>query len=148
MILTNQKDFASVEEVIEKIKSALSEVFEKDLLNLEEGKHELSGENFFLRLNYTTKEESECTWESHKKFIDVHCVLSGAEKVGHNDIKNLSSKTEYNEEGDYVLYNGDGEKFVLKENDIAIFFPEDGHVTGIMEDQSQEVKKIVLKVLY
>ncbi|OGH59400.1 MAG: hypothetical protein A2725_01060 [Candidatus Magasanikbacteria bacterium RIFCSPHIGHO2_01_FULL_33_34] len=148
MILTDKKVFVLEEKLTEKVKNALLEVFSLDLLNLEEGKHKLSGDNFFLRLNYTTKEESECVWESHKKFIDVHCILSGTEKVCYQDIKKLELKTDYNEDGDYILYNGDGEKFILSENDIVVFFPEDGHVTGIMEDIPQEVKKIVLKVLY
>jgi YhcH/YjgK/YiaL family protein len=53
---------------------------------------------------------------------------------------------EYDEEKDYMLY--EEVSFFLKLNAgmLAIFFPHDIHMPGIMDKEPEPVKKVVIKV--
>lgn len=113
------------------------------------GKYTIEGtDSFVLIQQYTTKGFEEIQWESHCKYIDVQYILSGAEKMGVMPVSQLTVSTVYSQEKDMTFYEEveDFVYFEVKENHMAIFFPEDAHKPSCLIDKAREVKKAVFKV--
>ena len=88
------------------------------------------------------------SYESHKKYIDIHIVLTGEEIIEVAPIDALNPSTLYDREKDYILYkNKAGEMYHLKPGICAIFFPQDAHMPGIAANKPEKISKIVIKVL-
>ena len=120
--------------------------------NLEVGNYEKLIYNdgiFSIAQNTWLKDRSECVFESHKNYIDVHIVVDGAEKVALCNVKQVSTPYEENIKNDYYLYDMDldGEIVVLDKNTMGIFLYEDVHMTGInLSNVNDNVVKVVLKI--
>ena len=112
-------------------------------------KIEITSEIFAIEQSYYTRQSEESLFESHIKYIDIQFLISGEEtiEVVHTDLLEVDS--EYNKEGDYSLYkvNPDSSKIIMKNGDLSILFPEDGHMPGLKSgNKSQRVFKTVVKV--
>lgn len=131
--LKSLKEYISINE---------SNIFQK-------GKFEIESPSFFgIGLEYETKEQKECIWEAHQKYLDVHYYIEGSEKVLVSPIQEMDSTNEYNEEHDYQFFNGEAKLEInCKPGDVLIFKPEDIHKTGIINMQKSNVLKIVFKIL-
>ena len=71
----------SLKEVPETAKAQIQEFFKThDLKTLEVGSHKLGYGNCINVFEYETK-DAKGVFEWHKKYIDIHVVLSGKEKV-------------------------------------------------------------------
>jgi biofilm protein TabA len=47
------------------------------------GKHVLDGENVFVTVTEgPTKDYDKTGWEAHRKYLDVHLMISGKERIG------------------------------------------------------------------
>ena len=111
-------------------------------------KHSLShGIIAFLQVAYT-KNISECFIESHKKYVDFQLLISGIEKMGYIDIDKLQVDAPYCEDKDLITYHmqDNFSTFLLEPQDMAIFFPEDGHIGLAMHKDKCLIRKIVIKV--
>ncbi len=95
---------------------------------------------------YDSKPKTEGFWESHRKYLDVQYVASGVEHMGYAPTSNLAAGA-YQEENDFIRLEGDGEFFLLREGFFCILAPQDAHMPGMAVDQTQPVKKVVIKVL-
>lgn len=84
--------------------------------------------------------------EAHKKFLDIHFVISGAEKIGYADVDKLTPETEYSEADDVWFLTGARQDFVLEEGDFCIVFPEDVHAPGTPVSADGKLKKAVVKI--
>lgn len=114
--------------------------------NMAAGKQEIAKGVYVLPLQYNLKVESLALWEAHQKYLDVHVVLEGNEKVGVSHISDMTSTAEYVDKDDYQLFTGEPSQFVLlKSGTFAIFFPQDVHKTSIGLD-TESVRKLVFKV--
>ncbi len=114
-----------------------------------DGVYEIDGKNIFAIVeSYFTKEEKDQNSEAHRKYIDIQYVHSGEEKIGYNNISNLSAINEYSINKDVIFYKGEHKFWVnIKENEFAILFPEDAHMPCIKSnDNNCKVKKIVVKI--
>lgn len=111
------------------------------------GKYLIDGDNKFgIDLIYSTKPESEGLWEAHRKYIDIHVVISGEEFVSICDIKQAKSTKDYEE--DYEIFDAIQEhKILLKEGSFLILFPNEVHKTGVIVNSETEVRKKVYKLL-
>ena len=112
-------------------------------------KIEITSEIFAIEQSYYTRQSEETLFESHIKYIDIQILISVEEtiEVVHTDLLEVDS--EYNKEGDYSLYkvNPDSSKIIMKNGDLSILFPEDGHMPGLKSgNKSQRVFKTVVKV--
>lgn len=111
-------------------------------------KHTLEHDIFvFLQVAYTKKTE-ECFIESHKKYVDFQLLISGDEEMGYIDIDKLQVDMPYSASKDLITYHmqENVSKFVLESQDLAIFFPEDGHIGLAMYRKETLIRKIVVKV--
>jgi len=100
-----------------------------------------------IPLEYVTKNFDLTKFENHKKNIDIHYIIEGTEQIGINLVQNLKSNLEYNEDGDYQLFNGSIEdKIILNPGEFLLLLPGEAHVTGGNVIGSATVKKIVYKI--
>ncbi|AGR76972.1 conserved hypothetical protein (DUF386 domain) [Aliarcobacter butzleri 7h1h] len=121
------------------------------ITNLPDGdiyKHNISHDIFALEQSIYTKNREDCFIESHKKYIDFQLVLFGNEQLEYIDINKLEVEKAYNEEVDLITYKlvNDTSKILLQANDLAIFFPEDGHLALSKFEKPQLIFKVVVKI--
>ena len=119
-----------------------------DLTILEDGKYYIYEDKVYANIQtYETKDDAK--YESHKKYIDIQCVINGREKVGITDISNCTTCVEYNSENDIEFYdiNADEEYVSLEEGTFLILYPQDAHKPSIVNGENRLVKKVVVKVL-
>ena len=110
------------------------------------GKYEIDGDNVFAMVQeYDTKLVSKT--ESHEKYIDIQCILSGVEVMYALDVEKLTV-TDRPEGKDVILY-ADHElfsKLVICADEFAIFYPGEGHKPGVAFDAPAPARKVVVKV--
>ena len=97
---------------------------------------------------YVTVPERESFWEAHKKYVDLHCVLKGEEKirVAHTTQGKLG---EYHPETDYQEVEGEAiAELVLREGFLLCLFPNDAHQVKVQVSAGEEttVTKVVFKI--
>ncbi|OQC11959.1 MAG: Toxin-antitoxin biofilm protein TabA [Firmicutes bacterium ADurb.Bin080] len=117
----------------------------KNYQGAEVGKYHLDNGVFAMVQRYTAKQESECTWEAHKKYIDIQYIVSGQETICTAYENNLTITVPYNPEKDISFYEGEGTRQELNGGEFLILFPWDTHKPGIGEGN---VEKIVVKIPY
>lgn len=83
--------------------------------------------------------------EIHRKYIDIHFIISGTETCGWKPGENCSSpEGDFNYKDDYILFADlDYQRIVLQEKSFIIFFPGEAHVPCI---ETKELQKFILKV--
>lgn len=148
MILDNIKNAHLYYENSTKIGKALNYMKEKDFSKEEKGVHEVEGkELYYVVAEYDTKDLEKGFWESHKKYIDIHYMLNGQEKLMYANFENVEIEKDYNENDDAYILKGESEgEVVLKEGCFMLCFPEDVHMTGIKVNSSEPIRKIIFKV--
>ncbi|EHA1006338.1 YhcH/YjgK/YiaL family protein [Clostridium perfringens] len=149
MIFGNLINLESYDYLPKLVKEALLHAKNNNVIEFEPGTHEIKGEElFFNRVNYTTKNKEDRFWEGHKKYIDVHVVFSGRERIDLNFKENLEFK-EFIEKDDFLSFDGkENSTVVLEEGDFLICYPEDIHMTCLKADnEPSDVKKAIYKVI-
>ena len=91
------------------------------LANLKEGElvkpnTVLIPDRIFCNLvKFVSKQEKECKYEAHKKYIDVHYIVKGAEGIATADVNRLHEDTPFDEAKDIGFYTGNEEgRYYLK----------------------------------
>lgn len=109
---------------------------------------DLSRDVFALEQVYYTKDRKDCFFESHKKYIDFQLHLGGIEQMEWVDVNRLNVKNEYDVVKDLIIYRTIDEtsKIVMHSNQMAIYFPEDGHMgLPAYDEKADLVYKTVVK---
>jgi biofilm protein TabA len=111
-------------------------------------KIELNENCFVLEQSYISKNKEDCFFESHKKYIDIQYVFEGEEIMEVEKLSNLQVTTAYKEDLDYAKYSQSKDSSVLKirENELAIFYPQDAHMPCIKINENEKVIKAVFKI--
>ncbi|MEH7072983.1 YhcH/YjgK/YiaL family protein [Neobacillus drentensis] len=147
MIVGRLNDLIKNQLLTEKLQSTLHLLQEADFSQYSTGRYELNEELFFFLNEYETKAVDECFWEAHQKYLDFHFIIEGKEKIAVDHIEHQRVKEAYNEEKDAIFFEGDVHSDItMNPGDVMICFPEDSHMTGIIAEESQKVRKVVLKV--
>lgn len=117
-----------------------------DMHLLEKGQHLIQGSDFYVNiLEYTTQPENQCTWEAHKKYLDVHYIIEGEEYINVSNTFDMK-EFEYNREDDYLKIDGECQNRILLRTGILLLFDiNDAHKTGIQIKEDCYVKKAVFK---
>jgi len=130
----------------ENLAVALTFILNADLQKLQVGEHQIEGDNvFYIVDEYKTKPSAEMKLEAHRRYIDIHVVISGSEHIGHEFFSDQKVVKNYDETNDYALYDGSATFFKLMPGSFAIFYPNDLHMPGV-GDFKTNVKKLVMKV--
>ncbi len=88
--------------------------------------------------------------EAHRRYIDIHVVITGEECYRYYPLEHLESERAYDEENDAELFHKNVEATAsarLRPGSFIAFFPQDGHVPMLPHNgQPTTVKKIVVKI--
>ncbi len=138
-------------ERIERLHPRFKEVFDyikqNDLLNAPLEPIVLDEDRLFINnVLVEGKEQKSQPMEAHKRYIDIHILLEGEERVGWADIDKLGEPSKaYDEPDDYMLYEQEATSYVdLKVGEFVIVYPEDAHAPIIGKRQ---IRKLIVKVL-
>ena len=119
-----------------------------NLHTLEAGEIRIDGEDIraiIIESELVSKDVSTDGFECHNTFIDIQVCISGSEVVGWKSRSSCNvPKDKYNAEEDVLFFADKPDMFfTLKENQFAIYFPDDVHAPMIGEGN---IKKMVIKV--
>ena len=108
----------------------------------------LDENSFVLEQAYITKDKKDCLFESHKKYIDIQYMFEGDEIMEVENVNNLLIETPYKEDLDYAKYAqcSNSSSLLIKENELAIFYPDDAHMPCIKVDENKKIIKAVFKI--
>jgi len=123
---------------------------EHQLANMENGQYEIDGEKVYAIVNsYNTKPQTECGWEAHKVYCDIHYSVTGNERIAYAPIHTMAESQAYNTEKDYSLYTGAGDWVLVSQGMFCLLMPQDVHAPGAFANgKSEFLKKVVIKLKY
>ena len=100
---------------------------------------------YVTRFDYETVAEAEAFFEAHRRYLDIHVMVRGCERV---DISHPAGLEEFTHSGDFWGYHGQAEQsLLLKPGDFLVVFPGDAHRLKIAVGEKAPVSKVVFKVL-
>lgn len=140
------KQYAANKEVWDKVFAYLKNT---DLEKLPVGKYPIEGTSLFAAVtDNPTKDYDQTQWESHRKFIDLQYVSTGAEKMAVMPMAGAKVTAEYDDKKDVAHYDGEGKQYAAAPGTFFLFFPSDAHRVNIKADGAEHDKKIVIKINY
>lgn len=113
------------------------------------GKHVIDGDNVFVTVSEgPTKDYDKTGWEAHRKYLDVHLMIRGKERIGVMNPTNARITNPYDETKDVGNFDPatKGDYYVADPNTMLILFPLDSHRPSIHVDGYDTVKKLVVKI--
>lgn len=145
MILARNKDAAAYRGIHPRLDRALDLLTDEFLATVGTETQKLDGDALYVtRFDYDTVPFEETFFEAHKKYLDIHVMVKGCERV---DIANPEGLTLGENKGDFYGYHGDAEQSVLlRPGDFLVVFPGDAHRLKIAVDKPEPVSKVVFKI--
>ena len=104
------------------------------------------GEVWCTKFTYETISDEESFFEAHEKFLDIHIMLTGSERVEVSSPKALTVfRSE--PENDFWGYQGEGRvKLTLSPGEFLCVWPDDAHKIKMMVNHPETVTKAVFKI--
>ena len=145
MILARNKDAAAYRGIHPRLDRALDLLTDEFLASVGTETRKLDGDALYVtRFDYDTVPFAETFYESHKKYLDIHVMVKGCERV---DIANPEGLTLDESKGDFYGYHGEAEQSVLlRPGDFLVVFPGDAHRLKIAAGRPEPVSKVVFKI--
>ena len=108
---------------------------------------ELKGDLVYCtRFTYETIPQEESFFEAHRRYLDIHIMVEGEERVDVNRPEDLKL-TDAQEGNDFYAYQGESwNSTVLKPGEFLVVFPGDAHRIKVQVDGPKTVSKAVFKV--
>lgn len=102
---------------------------------------------FCSPVTLTSKPEHECIYEAHHKYIDLHYIISGIERIATADTSSLSITVPYSSNSDIEFLTGPADGYYdLKPGQFMVCFPSDAHKVAIAAGGPCSILKIVFKI--
>ena len=148
--------FASLAHVSEnelpadRLAKALAFLAREDLAELPAGRHEIDGDAVFANVQeLTTVAPGEKDYEAHRRYADIHYVISGTELIGVAPVGECAPAGDFSEEDDFGLFTpGAREAWAtLVPGDLVVTPPCDAHKPGCCPGAPAPLKKVCVKVL-
>ena len=121
-----------------------------DLAELQPGRYDIDGDKCWASVQEVElKPLAERKLETHRKYIDIQSPLTGPECIGLAKMSAEALALPFDEEKDFVLYEGESNPVTLTPGEFAIFFPpHDAHAPCCATENGPEnIKKVVVKIL-
>lgn len=108
---------------------------------------ELKGDEVYCtKFTYSTVPDEEAFFESHRRYLDIHIMLEGSERIDLASPGDLEEEPGRHE-GDFWAFHGKGRHtVVLSPGEFLVVFPDDAHKLKMQVDGPQTVTKAVFKV--
>lgn len=127
-----------------RIHKALEYIYSGEIDLICSGRHELEDGIFVNVSEYDTK--SEGLFEAHRKFIDIHYLISGEEDIEIASASEMVIIQEYDEDKEAILGKASGYRIRLHEKQFCVVMPEEAHLPGLQIGEAKVVRKAVIKV--
>ena len=99
---------------------------------------------YVTRFTYETLPLEDTFFEAHRRYLDVHLMMEGEERV---EIASPEGLTLFEHKDDFYAYRGEAEQsLILRPGSFLVVFPEDAHRIKIQVDGPKTVSKVVFKV--
>ena len=146
MILDKLSQARAYRGIHPRLDAALDRLNEAFLATVGPETMQLEGDKLYVtRFTYETLPLSETFFEAHKRYLDVHLMVQGEERV---DLASPEGLTLFEQRGDFYAYRGEAEQsLVLRPGSFLVVFPEDAHRIKIQVNGPETVSKVVFKVL-
>ena len=89
---------------------------------------------------------SELKFEEHRKFIDVHYIVSGKESFGYCNTDRVKVVIPYSEEKDIEFSEGEISKVYLSAGDFCVTYPHDAHMPSMENLSDGTMTRAVAKI--
>lgn len=101
--------------------------------------------------SYITQKKEERKFESHKRYVDIQCILSGEENIFVVPVQRLSVCEKYSVSNDITFYSSsckEEEKVHLYAGQALLLEPGDGHMPCVCVEEGKpaKVRKAVIKI--
>lgn len=94
-----------------------------------------------------SRKESDCRYEAHRRYIDLHYIIEGTERIATADIRKVNTLVPYSSEKDIGFYEGKADGYMdLTPGCFMVCYPSDAHKVAIQADKSEHIRKIVFKI--
>lgn len=117
---------------------------------LAEGKIEIEGERIYALVQcHDTVATDKPKFEFHRKFIDVHYMVSGEEVIGWAPVERVAITEAYDEAKDVAFGTVPSSEVTplhVRAGQLVVLYPEDAHAPRLAAGRASPVKKIVVKV--
>lgn len=112
------------------------------------GVHEVGNGIHCIISNHNTMSERDAIWEAHKKYVDVHCLISGQERIRVAPTEKAQVGT-YSDSEDYLEVVATAQcDIVMEPGTVLCLFPNDAHQVkvNVFPDKCNAVKKAIFKI--
>ena len=120
-----------------------------DIADLPSGRYDIDGDRCWANIQEVDlKPVSERRLEAHRRFIDIQAPLTGSEDIGLATMSAETLSLPFDEEKDFVLYDGESKSITLVPGEFIVFFPPlDAHAPCCRTHNGPErIKKVVIKI--
>ena len=146
MIWAKLSDAAFYRGIHPRLDLALDHLTPECLAELSDQPRELDERRVYAtRFTYETIPLEEGFFEAHRRYLDIHLMLQGEERV---DIAHPRGLTLFEQRDDFYGYHGEAEQtLVLRPGSFLVVFPGDAHRIKLWVGGPKSVTKAVFKVL-
>lgn len=100
---------------------------------------------YATRFDYETLTLEDTFFEAHRKYLDVHVMIDGSERV---EIASPEALEMFEHSGDFYAYRGEADQsLVIRPGEFLVVFPDDSHRIKICVREPERVSKVVFKLL-
>lgn len=148
MIYAKNADALAYRGIHPNLDLALEHITPEFLVSLRDNQRvELKGDLVYCtRFTYETIPQEESFFEAHRRYLDIHIMVEGEERVDMNRPEDLKL-TDAQEGNDFYAYQGESwHSTVLKPGEFLVVFPGDAHRIKVQVDGPKTVSKAVFKV--
>lgn len=148
MIYAKNADALAYRGIHPNLDLALEHITPEFLASLRDNQRvEIKGDLVYCtRFTYETIPQEESFFEAHRRYLDIHIMVEGEERVDMNRPEDLNL-TNAQEGNDFYAYQGESwHSTVLKPGEFLVVFPGDAHRIKVQVDGPKTVSKAVFKV--
>ncbi len=148
MIYAKNADALAYRGIHPNLDLALEHITPEFLASLRDNQRvELNGDLVYCtRFTYETIPQEESFFEAHRRYLDIHIMVEGEERVDMNRPEDLTL-TDAQEGNDFYAYQGESwHSTVLRPGEFLVVFPGDAHRIKVQVDGPKTVSKAVFKV--
>ena len=141
--LTAAQAYRGIHPRLEQVLDCLTEEF---LATVGPETQKLEGDALYVtRFTYETLPLEDTFFEAHRRYLDVHLMVEGEERV---ELASPSGLDLFEHKDDFYAYRGGAEQsLILRPGSFLVVFPEDAHRIKIRVNEPETVSKVVFKVL-